>query len=118
MTSRILRSPACVCCALCGRIVLTGAARMLDICGPVYLCPRCPDVYTTGASPQVVIPNSLPREILQPGNPPHEARQASGCTVARLQRGRGEEARSLEAPGTRPRRPSGALGTWPHVEPL
>jgi hypothetical protein len=84
MTSRDLRSSAHVCCALCGRRIPSGAARMLDICGPVYLCPRCPDLYTTGPSREVVTQSPLPRETLQPCNPSREARLASGCTVVGL----------------------------------
>src|SRR5204862_8097290 len=46
MASRILRTPDRVYCAVCGRIVQASEARMVDICGPVYFCPRCPDVST------------------------------------------------------------------------
>jgi hypothetical protein len=43
MRSRVVCSPYHVCCVVCGRIVPTREARMMDLCGPVYFCSRCPD---------------------------------------------------------------------------
>jgi hypothetical protein len=45
MTSQVVCSPHRVCCVVCRRTVSAGKARMIDVCGPVYICSRCPNVY-------------------------------------------------------------------------
>jgi hypothetical protein len=32
-----------VCCAGCGRSVEAHSVRVLDLCGPVYICSHCPN---------------------------------------------------------------------------
>jgi hypothetical protein len=46
MTSRLVHSRSRVCCVVCGTTVRTRDARMMDICGPVHICSRCPDICT------------------------------------------------------------------------
>ena len=43
MTSLAVRAPYYERCVVCGRRVRAREARLVDICGPVYICSRCPD---------------------------------------------------------------------------
>ncbi len=47
MSSRLIRSPDRVRCVVCARTVVAREARMMDLCGPVYVCSRCPNLYAT-----------------------------------------------------------------------
>jgi hypothetical protein len=46
MLSTMACLPERVCCVVCGRTVPAGEARTVDICGPVSICSRCPDLET------------------------------------------------------------------------
>ena len=67
MTSRLGRLPYRVCCGLCGTTVEPREARRLDICGPVYVCSRCTELYTRWPSwPETILEEKGQARVLEP----------------------------------------------------